>query len=75
MGGTVGAGLEWALGNHWSVAGEYLYARLGATSLTLQTAPLGAGRTPGGIASCQLNISESSFTNNIVRLKINYRID
>ncbi len=45
VGGTVGAGLEWALGNRWSVAGEYLYARLGATSLTLQTAPLGAGCT------------------------------
>jgi hypothetical protein len=57
------------------VAGEYLYARLGATSLTLQTAPLGAGCTPAGVPSCQLNVSESSFTNNIVRLKINYRID
>ena len=57
------------------MAGEYLYARLGATSLTLQTAPLGAGCTPGGTPSCQLNVSESSFTNNIVRLKINYRID
>jgi outer membrane immunogenic protein len=75
VGGTVGAGLEWALGNRWSVAGEYLYARLGATSLTLQTAPLGAGCTPGGVASCQFNVSESSFSNNIIRLKINYRID
>jgi outer membrane immunogenic protein len=75
VGGTVGAGLEWALGNRWSVAGEYLYARLGATSLTLQTAPLGAGCTPAGVPSCQLNVFESSFTNNIVRLKINYRIN
>ena len=75
VGGTVGAGLEWALGNRWSVAGEYLYARLGATSLTLQTASLGAGCSPAGVASCQLNVSESSFTNDIVRLKINYRIN
>jgi outer membrane immunogenic protein len=74
VGGTVGAGLEWALGNKWSVAGEYLYAQLGATSLVFQTAPLGAGCTPGGTASCQLNVSESSFSNNIVRLKINYKI-
>jgi outer membrane immunogenic protein len=74
VGGTVGAGLEWALGNKWSVAGEYRYARLGATSLVLQTVPLGAGCTPGGTPSCQLNVSESSFTNNVVRLKINYKI-
>jgi outer membrane immunogenic protein len=74
VGGTVGAGLEWALGNKWSVAGEYLYARLGATSLVFQTAPLGAGCTPGGIPSCQLNVSQSSFSNNVFRLKINYRI-
>jgi outer membrane immunogenic protein len=75
VGGTVGAGLEWALGNRWSVAGEYLYARLGATSLSFQTAPLGAGCSPGGVASCQFNVSESSFSNNIVRLKINYKIN
>jgi outer membrane immunogenic protein len=74
VGGTVGAGLEWALGNKWSVAGEYLYARLGPTSLVLQTVPLGAGCTPGGTPSCQLNVSESGLTNNIVRLKLNYKI-
>jgi outer membrane immunogenic protein len=74
IGGTVGAGVEWALGSRWSVAGEYLYARLGPTSLVFPTAPLGAGCTPGGTPSCQLNVSESSFTNNIVRLKINYKI-
>ncbi len=74
VGGTVGAGLEWALGNKWSVAGEYLYARLGATSLALQTAPVGDGCSPGGTPSCQLNVSQSSFSNNLVRLKINYKI-
>jgi outer membrane immunogenic protein len=74
VGGTVGAGLEWALGSKWSVAGEYLYARLGATSLAFQTAPLGAGCSPGGTASCQLNVSQSSFSDNVVRLKINYKI-
>jgi outer membrane immunogenic protein len=74
VGGTVGAGLEWALGNKWSVAGEYLYARLGATSLVFQTAPLGAGCTPGGTPSCQLNVSQSSFSDNVVRLKLNYKI-
>jgi outer membrane immunogenic protein len=74
VGGTVGAGLEWALGNKWSVAGEYLYARLGATSLVFQTAPLGAGCTPGGTPSCQLNVSQSGFTDNVVRLKLNYKI-
>jgi outer membrane immunogenic protein len=74
VGGTVGAGLEWALGNKWSVAGEYLYARLGATSLVLRTAPLGAGCAPGGTPSCQLNVSQSSFSDNVVRLKINYKI-
>ena len=74
VGGTVGAGVEWAFDNKWSVAGEYLYARLGATSLALQTAPLGGGCSPGGVASCQLNVSQSGFTNNVVRLKINYKI-
>jgi outer membrane immunogenic protein len=74
IGETVGAGLEWALGNKWSMAGEYLYARLGATSLVFQTAPLGAGCTPGGTPSCQLNVSQSGFTDNVVRLKINYKI-
>jgi len=73
-GGTVGAGLEWAFGDKWSVAGEYLYARLGATSLALQTAPLGGGCSPGGVPSCQLNVSQSEFSNNVVRLKINYKI-
>jgi outer membrane immunogenic protein len=74
IGGTVGVGVEWALGNNWSVAGEYLYARLGPTSLVFQTAPLGAGCTLGGTPSCQLNISASGFTNNVVRLKLNYKI-
>jgi outer membrane immunogenic protein len=73
IGGTVGAGLEWALGNRWSVAGEYLYARLGSNSVSFVTAPLGAGCTPGGVPSCQLNVSESSFSNNIVRFKVNYK--
>ena len=73
-GGAVGAGLEWAFGNKWSVAGEYLYARLEATSLALQTAPLGGGCSPGGVPSCQLNVSQSSFSDNVVRLKINYKI-
>jgi outer membrane immunogenic protein len=73
IGGTVGAGVEWAFANKWSVAGEYLYARLGATSLALQTAPLGGGCSPGGVPSCELNVSQSSFSNNIVRLKVNYR--
>jgi outer membrane immunogenic protein len=74
VGGTVGAGVEWALGNKWSVAGEYLYARLGATSLAFQTAPLGDGCNPGGTPSCQFNVSQSAFTNNVVRLKINYKL-
>jgi outer membrane immunogenic protein len=74
VGGTVGAGVEWALSNKWSVAGEYLYMRLGANSLVLQTAPLGDGCTPGGTPSCQFNVSQSAFTNNVVRLKINYKI-
>ncbi|MBV9971299.1 MAG: porin family protein [Xanthobacteraceae bacterium] len=74
IGGTVGAGVEWAFWDKWSVAGEYLYARLGATSLAFTTAPLGAGCTPGGTPSCQLNVSESGFTNNVVRLKLNYKI-
>jgi outer membrane immunogenic protein len=74
VGGTVGAGVEWALSDKWSVAGEYLYMRLGANSLVLQTAPLGDGCTPGGAPSCQFNVSQSAFTNNVVRLKINYKI-
>jgi opacity protein-like surface antigen len=74
VGGTVGGGLEWAMGNKWSVAGEYLYSRLGATSFAFQTAPIADGCNPGGTASCQLNVSQSSFSNNVFRLKINYKI-
>jgi hypothetical protein len=71
MGGTVGAGLEWALGYGWSVAGEYLFARMEGDVGSFTTAPTGAGCTPG-IPACQVRFSESAFNENLVRFKLNF---
>jgi outer membrane immunogenic protein len=71
-GWTVGTGLEWAVGNGFSLGAEYLYVRLdGGNSFV--TAPQDAGCAPGGVASCQFNITGSSLNDNILRVKLNYK--
>lgn len=62
FGWTVGAGVEWAFANNWSVKGEYLYYQLGALSHAM-TDPVFA---PTFSASAELK-------GNIARVGVNYR--
>jgi outer membrane immunogenic protein len=71
-GWTVGTGLEWALGNGFTLAAEYLYVRLNGGN-GFVTAPQDAGCVPGGVPSCQFRITGSDLNNNIVRAKLNYK--
>ena len=61
-GWTAGAGIEGALGGGWSTKVEYLYMDLGKTEQTLATPGLGT-----------LANLEHRFTDNIVRIGLNYK--
>ena len=61
-GWTAGAGIEGALGGGWSTKVEYLYMDLGKTEQTLATPGLGT----------LVNL-EHRFTDNIVRIGLNYK--
>jgi outer membrane immunogenic protein len=65
VGYTVGAGVEWAFNNNWSVKGEYLYMDLGNHSTTA----FGITGTPVGAT---LRLSEREQYN-IVRVGLNYK--
>jgi outer membrane immunogenic protein len=65
VGYTVGAGVEWAFNNNWSVKGEYLYMDLGNRTTTA----LGITGTP---ATAILNL-RSHDQYNIVRVGLNYK--
>jgi len=80
VGWTVGAGAEAALGNNWSVKFEYLYMDLGhvgGSSATV-TNVTNAANTPGAgfnttttqTLAYQFN---TKFTDNIVRVGLNYK--
>lgn len=43
-GWSVGGGVEWALGNNWSVRGDYGYARYGSGAFRFDDARAGVGR-------------------------------
>jgi outer membrane immunogenic protein len=58
-GWTVGAGLEWAFMNNWSVKAEYLYINL--------------GNGPTVAVSPALNIVSGRMTDNIGRVGVNYK--
>jgi outer membrane immunogenic protein len=61
LGWTVGAGIEGALANNWTWKAEYLHMDLGSVSVT-------------GIAATGAAFTASSkFTDDIVRLGLNYR--
>lgn len=62
VGWTVGAGTEWAIWGGWSAKLEYLYVDLGTVSNTFT-----------GIVSFPAFYSSSHFTDNIVRVGLNYR--
>lgn len=66
VGWTIGAGVEWAFNNNWTVRAEYLYVDLGPRNLTT----IGSGRAP--------NLTDTlsdGFSNkyNLVRVGINYK--
>ena len=74
VGGTVGAGVEWALTTNGAWPANISTRGWGPPALPSRPPLSGAVCSPGGVASCQLNVSQSGFTNNVVRLKINYKI-
>src|ERR1700733_7426905 len=61
VGWTAGAGIEGAIAGNWTWKAEYLHLDLGSVSLT--------GKAPTGVAFT----TRSSFTDEIVRVGINYR--
>ncbi len=66
-GGTVGAGIEGAFGNGWSAKLEYLYVDLGSLRATATTFN-GAG------AVVSQAVFNSRFTDNILRVGLNYKL-
>jgi outer membrane immunogenic protein len=59
VGGTVGAGLEFAVVGNWTAKAEYLYVNLGKFNCGL---------------SCGLTATDNvSFSTNLVRGGVNYR--
>ena len=67
-GWTLGAGLEWALSNNWSVKGEYLYVDFGKVTAT------------GNISNDVVNVgyaqglsTTSDLTAQIARVGVNYK--
>jgi outer membrane immunogenic protein len=61
VGWTAGAGIEGAIAGNWTWKAEYLPLDLGSVSVT--------GKAPTGVAFT----TRSSFTDEIVRVGINYR--
>jgi outer membrane immunogenic protein len=68
VGWTIGAGLEYAITNNWTIKGEYLYYNLGSTTFT--SVPTGAFATafPGIVAT-----NKYTFDGSIVRAGVNYK--
>jgi outer membrane immunogenic protein len=63
-GGVVGGGFEYALDNHWSLKGEYLYADFGSVSGTSEFSKTGVGFTQE---------HDVDLTAQVARGGINYR--
>jgi outer membrane immunogenic protein len=68
-GWTVGAGLEWALGNNVTIRGEYLYVNLRGDSFTTTSNNPNCG-LPN---ACSFTLSSNNLSLNIVRAAINYK--
>jgi outer membrane immunogenic protein len=80
VGWTVGAGVEAALGSNWSVKFEYLYMDLGHVggSSAINSTATNAANTPtqgfNTITTTNLAYAfNTRFTDNIVRIGLNYR--
>jgi outer membrane immunogenic protein len=69
FGGTIGAGLEWMVFQHWSVKAEYLFAGLGRATTT--AIPL-QNRDTFGTFSSATAITSANFNESIFRGGINY---
>jgi outer membrane immunogenic protein len=67
VGWTAGGGLEYALGNNWSVRGEYLYVDLNNHSRTLLPA------TVVGTAATGASFTDSGGSFSIARIGVNYK--
>jgi outer membrane immunogenic protein len=69
VGWTVGAGVEAALGDNWSVKFEYLYMDLGhvAGSSAINTT------VAGGATTTLSYLFNTRFTDSIARVGLNYR--
>ena len=67
-GWTVGGGIEWALNDHWSVKGEYLYLDFG--SVTATGVINGAGPALGKSQGISTKVD---LTAQIARFGVNYR--
>lgn len=68
VGWTVGAGIEGALVDHWTWKAEYLYMDLG--SVDDPDNPIGFINATGGRVTTHTN-----FTDNVVRLGLNYKFN
>ena len=68
VGWTIGGGLEWALSDNWSVAGEYRHSRFGSRSIRL------ASTDPSGIILTGPPLTTNvRLTTDQVTLRLNYR--
>jgi outer membrane immunogenic protein len=80
-GWTVGAGAEAAIDHHWSVKLEYLYMDLGdvgdgsTTATTVVTQPGVPVRRTTVTTTALTSAFSTRFTDNILRVGINYRFD
>jgi len=68
VGWTIGAGVEYALTNTWTIGGEYLYADLGSKTITTTGNAAAATFFPGVYATAKLNYNASIF-----RALVNYK--
>ena len=68
-GWVLGGGLEWAINNHWSVKGEYLYLDFGSVTAN------GTVGVPAGFKGAQSSTinTTADLTAHIARVGINYK--
>jgi outer membrane immunogenic protein len=68
VGWTIGAGVEYAFTNNWTIGGEYLYADLGSRSVTTVANPAAATFFPNVYATAKFSYNASIF-----RALVNYK--
>ena len=68
VGWTVGAGVEYAFTNNWTIGGEYLYANLGSRSVTTVANAAAATFFPNVYATAKFSYNASIF-----RALVNYK--